>query len=323
MQDTRRADFILQSAIRIPQLIAILSRCVMQALIDQFLDYISLERGLSPNTRTAYATDLRKFVRFLEARKISTLNSVTRKHLLDFLIGEKEKGLSTNSISRLLVSVKVWMRYLYQESLLAQNIAEAMDSPKLWKIIPATLSVKEVERLLVAPAGDKPQAVRDRALLEIFYATGLRVSEMCQLTLDDLHFDAGYLQCVGKGQKERVVPFSEKSGKILHQYLDHIRPRLTQDPANRWVFLTHWGKPFDRRGVWKLVKRYARQAGIVKPISPHTLRHSFASHLLHNGAPLRVIQEMLGHADITTTQIYTHVDPARLKSIHEKFHPRA
>lgn len=295
----------------------------MQALIDQFLDYISLERGLSPNTRAAYAADLRKFVRFLDVRKISTLNALTRKQLLDFMIGEKEKGLSANSISRLFVSIKVWLRYLQQESLLVANVAEAMDSPKLWKVLPATLSIREVERLLAAPQGDQPGAVRDRALLEIFYATGLRVSEMCTLRLDDLHFDAGYLQCIGKGQKERVAPFSEKSGKMLRRYLDQVRPRLTQDPANRVVFLTRRGKAFDRRSVWKLVKRYARQAGITKSISPHTLRHSFASHLLHNGAPLRVIQEMLGHADITTTQIYTHVDPARLQAIHKQYHPRA
>jgi integrase/recombinase XerD len=243
--------------------------------------------------------------------------------LRDFLIEEKDKGLSANSVSRLFVAVKVWLRYLQQENLLAQNVAEAMDSPKLWKVLPETLSLKEVERLLAAPQGDKPQAARDRALLEVFYATGLRVSELCQLTLDDLHFDAGYLRCVGKGQKERVVPFSGQSGKILTEYLARVRPRLARDPANRVVFLTHNGRGFDRRGVWKLVKRYARAAGITKAISPHTLRHSFASHLLQNGAPLRVIQEMLGHADITTTQIYTHVDPARLKSIHERFHPRA
>ncbi len=295
----------------------------MQALIDQFLDYISLELGLSLNTRMAYATDLRKFVGFLEVRKIATLNSLTRKQLLDFLMGEREKGLAANSVSRLFVVIKVWLRYLQQENLLAQNVAEAMDSPKLWKILPETLSIKEVERLLAAPAGDKPQAVRDRALLEVFYASGLRVSELCSLTLDDLHFDAGYLRCIGKGQKERVVPFSEQSGQILAGYLRQARPRLARDPSVRAVFLTRLGQAFDRRSVWRMVKRYARNAGIAKSISPHTLRHSFASHLLQNGAPLRVIQEMLGHADIATTQIYTHVDPARLKSIHERFHPRA
>ncbi len=295
----------------------------MRALIDQFLDYVSLERGLSVNTRSAYAADLQKFVRFLEAHKIATLNSLTRKQLLDFLLSEKERGLSANTISREFIAIKVWLRYLHQEVLLARNIAEDMDSPKLWKILPETMSLKEVELLLAAPTGKTAWAMRDRALLEIFYATGLRVSELRALTLDDLHFDAGYLQCVGKGQKERVVPIATQSGKILQDYLEQARPRLNRDPANRTVFLTRRGKPFDRRSIWKLVKRYARQAGINKPISPHTLRHSFASHLLHNGAPLRVIQEMLGHADISTTQIYTHVDPARLKSIHERFHPRA
>ncbi|NLB59573.1 MAG: site-specific tyrosine recombinase XerD [Lentisphaerae bacterium] len=295
----------------------------MHALIDQYLDYISLERGLSPNTRLAYAADLRKFTLYLAAHKIVSLNALTRQQLLDFLLGEKEQGLSANSLSRLFIAIKVWMRYLHQEALLARNVAEDMDSPRLWKILPATLSQREVERLLAAPTGTKPQAVRDRALLEIFYATGLRVSELCRLTLEDLHFEAGYLQCVGKGQKERVVPFSERSGQILQAYLSQVRPLWLKDPANRVVFLTRRGQPFERRSVWKLVKQYARQAGIAKPISPHTLRHSFASHLLHNGAPLRVIQEMLGHADIATTQIYTHVDPARLKSIHAQFHPRA
>ena len=296
---------------------------LMNTLVDQFIDYIALERGLSPNTQAAYRADLDKFIRFLERRKITTLNTVSRKHVLDFLMDAKEHQLSLNSISRLFVSVKIFFRYLHQEGLLSRNVTEVMESPRLWKVLPATLSLKEVERLLASPAGDKPQAIRDRALLEIAYATGLRVSELCNLTLNDVHFDAGYLRCVGKGQKERVVPFSEKSGTVLTQYLDQVRPRLTTDPLNRVVFLTRAGKAFSRKSVWKLVKQYAHKAGIVKPISPHTLRHSFASHLLHNGAPLRIIQEMLGHADIATTQIYTHIDQSRLKAIHEKFHPRA
>lgn len=295
----------------------------MQAMVDQFLDYISLERGLSVNTRTAYENDLRKFVRFLEARKVSTLNSVSRKQILDFLLIKKEQGLSTSSISRLLVSIKIFFRYLHQEALLAQNVTDSMDSPKLWKVLPEILSMKEVNRLLSVPSGDTPYAIRDRALLETFYATGLRVSELCDLTIEDIHFDAGYLRCVGKGQKERVVPFSETLTNILHDYLEQARPRFSKDPPNRFVFLTRRGKELSRKSVWKIVKQYALQAGITKTISPHTLRHSFASHLLHNGAPLRIIQEMLGHSDISTTQIYTHVDQSRLKSIHEKFHPRA
>ncbi len=295
----------------------------MKVLVDQFIDYIGLERGLSPNTQTAYRADLNKFINFLERRKITTLNAVSRKDVLNFLMDAKEHALSLNSISRLFVSVKIFFRFLHQEGLLSQNVTEVMESPRLWKVLPATLSFKEVERLLAAPEGDKPGAIRDRALLEMAYATGLRVSELCALTLNDVHFDAGYLRCVGKGQKERVVPFSEKSGAVLTKYLTQVRPQLTADPLNRVVFLTRTGKGFSRKSIWKMVKQYARKAGIVKPISPHTLRHSFASHLLHNGAPLRIIQEMLGHADIATTQIYTHIDQSRLKAIHEQFHPRA
>ncbi len=295
----------------------------MEALVDQFLDYVSLERGLSANTRIAYANDLLKFIRFLEARKVSTLNSVTRKQILDFLLNEKEHGLSSNSISRLFVSIKMFFRYLHQESFLGQNVTDVMDSPKLWKVLPATLSMKEVERLLASPSGNTPYAIRDRAILEIFYATGLRVSELCNLTIDDIHFDGEYLRCVGKGQKERVVPFSKTSKNALNQYMESVRPKFCRDADNRIVFLTRNGNKFNRKSIWKLVKQYAGKADILKTISPHTLRHSFASHLLYNGAPLRVIQEMLGHADISTTQIYTHIDQSRLKSIHEKFHPRA
>lgn len=295
----------------------------MQTLVDRFLDYIQLERGLSANTRAAYENDLRQFVRFLEAEKVSTFNSVSRKQILDFLMARKEGGLSSSSISRMFVSIKVFFRYLNEESFLGRNVTDAMDSPRLWKVLPATLSFKEVDRLLAAPSEDTPFAVRDKALLEMFYATGLRVSELCDLTLDDLNFDASYLRCTGKGQKERVVPFSETAGKCMDRYQREARPVFAKDPLDRSLILTRRGKKFSRKTVWKLVRSYARKAGITKRISPHTLRHSFASHLLQNGAPLRVIQEMLGHADIATTQIYTHVDQSRLKSIHEKYHPRS
>lgn len=295
----------------------------MRYLVDQFIDYIALERGLSANTRLAYQADLMKFIQFLERQKIKTINAVTRKDILDFLLFEKNHGLGLNSISRLFVAVKVFFRYLQQEALLTGNITDVMDSPRLWKTLPATLSVKEVERLLKAPEGDKPGTIRDRALIEVLYATGLRVSELCSLKLDDVYFDAGYLRCTGKGQKERVVPFSEQAAGALKQYIELARPRFTADPQNRYVFLSRRGVKISRQMVWKLIKQYARKAGIQKKISPHTLRHSFASHLLANNAPLRAIQEMLGHADITTTQIYTHVDQSRLKSIHEQFHPRA
>ena len=295
----------------------------MRLLVDQFVDYISLERGLSANTRSAYQSDLAKFIQFLERKKIASINAVRREDILDFLLFEKGHGLGVNSVSRLFVAIKVFFRFLQREGLLTANITEAMDSPKLWKALPATLSVKEVERLLAAPEGTKPAAVRDHAMLELLYATGLRVSELCSLTLESISFDAGYLRCTGKGQKERVVPFSDKAAAALRKYIAEARPSFTQDPRTRGIFLSRRGRQISRKTVWKLIKQYARKSGIQKKISPHTLRHSFASHLLANNAPLRVIQEMLGHADIATTQIYTHVDQSRLKSIHEQFHPRA
>ncbi|MBI3985963.1 MAG: site-specific tyrosine recombinase XerD [Lentisphaerae bacterium] len=295
----------------------------MHALVDQFLDYISLERNLSGNTRAAYESDQKKLIRFLEGRKIGTLNAVTRDLLLDFLLEEKKHELGANSVSRLFVAIKVFFRYLQQESLLGQNVTEAMDSPRLWKMLPDFLTYKEVERLLAAPPGNTPRGIRDRAILETLYASGLRVSEAAALKIDDIHFDAGYLRCFGKGRKERVVPVSRTALSLLQGYIAHTRPKFSTDPAARHVFLTYRKTPLNRKTIWVIVKKCARTAGIEKSISPHTLRHSFASHLLQNGADLRVIQEMLGHADIATTQIYTHVDQSRLKTAFDRYHPRA
>ena len=295
----------------------------MNALIEQFLDYVALERGLSENTRKAYFVDLRNLAAFLETRKIRSPSRVTRKDILDFLMSEKDRGLSVSSISRRLVAIKVFFAYLQREGLLARNITEVMDSPKLWKMLPGVLSMREVDRLLVVPAGEGRIALRDRALLELLYATGMRVSEISGLKLDDVHFDSGYVRCLGKGNKVRVVPFGEKSRSSLQRYIDEARPAFVRDQSVTEVFLTYRGQQFTRKGIWKLIRRYAMRAGIDKPVSPHTLRHSFASHLLANGAPLRVIQEMLGHADIATTQVYTHVDQGRLRAVHARYHPRA
>jgi integrase/recombinase XerD len=197
-----------------------------------------------------------------------------------------------------------------------------MDSPRLWKVLPGLLTTREIERLLSAPDGDAPVAVRDRAMLELFYATGMRVSELCGLKLDDMHIEEGYLRCLGKGSKTRVVPFGAASRSAMEHYLLTVRPRLEKKGPSRYVFLTVRGQAFSRQRLWQIVRTYTRRACIDKPVSPHTLRHSFASHLLANGAPLRVIQEMLGHADIATTQVYTHVDQQRLKAVHHQFHPR-
>ena len=300
----------------------------MNVLVEQFLDYVSLERGLSANTRAAYMADLVAFSRFLTKRGIKSFNAMTRNHVLDFLTAEKKRGLTVNSISRRLVAIKVFLAYLQREGLLDRNVTEAMDSPKLWKVLPGVLSVREVERLLEAPAGKDKFAVRDRSLLELLYATGLRVSEIADLQVGDIPFDSGYLRCMGKGSKVRVVPFGGRSEDCLPRYLADSRPlflpkNATGGPDGNVLFLTYRGRKFTRKGIWKLIKAYARRARIKKAVSPHTLRHSFASHLLANGAPLRVIQEMLGHADIATTQVYTHVDKGRLRSVHAKFHPRA
>jgi len=295
----------------------------MHVLIEQFLDYIILERGLSENTNMAYGADLESFMDFLQGNKINALNAVKRKDIVNFLMEEKDRGLSTNSISRKLVSIKVFFRYLQQEDLLKDNVTETMDSPRLWKILPTTLTYKEVERLLSAPDLRKKLGVRDRALLETMYGTGLRVSEVAFLTLDDIHFDSDYIRCMGKGRKERVVPLGKKARDWITRYLEEVRPTLTNDPQNRYLFLTNRKGPFTRKTIWKMIKKYATVAGIMKNVTPHTLRHSFASHLLANEAPLRVIQEMLGHADIATTQIYTHVDASRLKAVHAQFHPRS
>ncbi|MBN2301906.1 MAG: site-specific tyrosine recombinase XerD [Lentisphaerae bacterium] len=295
----------------------------INVLVDQFLDYVSLERGLSNNTREAYSADLRSFCDFLESVRIRSFNAVTRKHVLDYLVAEKKRGLSVNSISRRLVAVKIFFSYLEREGLLDSNVTSSMDSPKLWKILPTTLSIKEVGRLLDSPIGDTKIAIRDKALLELLYATGLRVSEIADLRLDDIHFDSGYLRTRGKGSKVRVVPFGEHAQRHVLRYLDEARARFSGDNASPHVFLTYRGKKFSRKGIWKLVKNHAARAGIQKDVSPHTIRHSFASHMLANNAPLRVIQEMLGHADIATTQIYTHIDKGRLRSVHAQFHPRA
>jgi integrase/recombinase XerD len=295
----------------------------MNALLENFLDYISLERGLSINTRKAYADDIKQFLDELTGKGVSSLNQVNRKQILDHLMAMKARGMSTNSISRHLVSIKVFFRYLQQEGLLDRNVTDTMDSPRLWKILPDTLSEREVELLLAAPDLRKPIGVRDRAMLEMFYASGLRVSELGNLQLSDLHLAEGYIRCIGKGRKERVIPIGSESSRILMRYLEEVRPLFCENPHVQNVFVSKRESGLCRQRLWQIIKKYTKAAGIMKNVTPHTLRHSFATHLLANGAPLRVIQEMLGHADIATTQIYTHVNPERLKSIHQQFHPRA
>jgi integrase/recombinase XerD len=295
----------------------------MRALLDRFLDFVSLERGLSKNTRMAYADDIVRFIDFLAKQGITSVNAVTRKNILDHLMDEKARGLGANSLARHLVSLKVFFRWLTQEGMLGVNVAETMDSPKVWKMLPSVLTPKEVDRLLNGPNDKEPLGLRNKAILNLFYASGLRVSEMCSLQLSDLHFDERFLRCIGKGRKERVVPVGGEAIKWVRRYIEEVRPQLTPGDHEHAVFLSRRQRPISRKTVWDMIKKCARDAGITKTVYPHSLRHSFASHLLANGAELRIIQEMLGHADIATTQIYTHVDPDRLKGVHRQFHPRA
>jgi integrase/recombinase XerD len=296
---------------------------IMQALADQFLDHLMLERGLSPNTRAAYATDLRAFFAEMERRGVRSLNDVTREHIYRYLLDSREKGLSGATVSRRLVSLKVFFRYLHREGLLAANAAEAIETPRRSLTLPDALNPKDLERLLNQPDTRRPIGMRDRAMLELLYASGLRVSELSALTLDDIYLDAQTLRCMGKGRKERIVPFGETARDWLRRYLEEARPVFAGTSATRRLFLARGARPMDRRWIWRRIHLAARAAGILQGVHPHTLRHTFATHLLAGEAPLRVIQEMLGHSDIATTQIYTHVDRGRLKALHEKFHPRA
>ena len=297
----------------------------MRFLLDQFMDHLVLERGLSENTRLAYQHDLSEFLEYLSRRGCAGIQDVQRRDILDFLMEGKNKGLVAATLARRLVAIKVFFRHLSREGLLATNVADAMDSPRLWKILPPTMSIEEVDRLLAAPSTATVRGLRDRAILETFYATGVRVSELAALTLESLHFDAEYIRCVGKGDKERVVPIGGRAMAAVREWLERGRPAYARRSAagERALFLSRLGGPLTRNALWRHIRAYARKAGIRKEISPHTLRHSFASHLLANGASLRTIQEMLGHADIATTQIYTHVDQGRLQSVHRQFHPRA
>ena len=294
----------------------------METFLDLFLNYLVVEKGLSRNTLDAYGRDLGRYLEFLAKASIVGPDQVTPALVLRFLAQLKDQGLAPRSRARTLVALRTFHRFLLQEGYARANPAARVEAPKSLQPLPHTLSPLEVERLLQAPTGDKPLALRDRAMLEILYATGLRVSELVGLKQENLQLDIGYLVTFGKGRKERIVPMGEVSMAALRTYLQLGRPLLCRETNSVLLFLNRGGKGLTRQGFWKIIKRRALQAGIAKNIMPHTLRHSFATHLLENGADLRSVQTMLGHADISTTQIYTHVTRARLKQLHGQFHPR-
>lgn len=295
----------------------------MQEFVESFLNYLAVERSLSLNTIISYKRDLGKYIGYLENCKINSLSETSRKNISDFMFTLKDKGLSASSVARNLAAIKVFHRFLLRERILKTDPSGLLESPKLWKKIPDVLSIEEVEDLLAACDLHQMQGMRDRAILELIYATGLRVSEAVNLKVQDVNFDAGFLRCIGKGSKERIVPLGREAIISVKRYLEKVRPKLAKNASDDSIlFLSRLGKRISRQSFWKLVKYYARRARLKKEPKPHTLRHSFATHLLSRGADLRSVQEMLGHADISTTQIYTHIDKNRLKLIHKTYHPR-
>ena len=290
--------------------------------IEDFMDYLSVERGLAHNTLLAYRRDLNKYINYLESQGIVELKQVNRNYISNFMYDQKRQELSTNSICRALAAIKTFHKFLVRERLSQDDPTSLVDTPKLWKKVPDVLTTKEIEAIIQAAKGRRWQAIRDRAILELFYASGMRVSELVNLKIDSVNLDLGYVRCIGKGSKERIIPIGKRAKEALERYLRDVRGRLIKNEMETTLFLSRLGKRISRQSIWKIIKSYARKANIKKEIKPHTLRHSFATHLLEHGADLRSVQEMLGHADISTTQIYTHVDKERLKSIHKEFHPR-
>jgi len=284
-----------------------------------FLAYLTTECGLAANTIAAYRHDILKWLEFIGGDP----SKAGSEDVEAFLKHEKKRGLEVTSISRELVAVKMFYRFLASEGMASDAATAAVQAPKAWRRLPGFLTVAEVNKLLSAPAGDDPLAVRDRAMLETFYAAGARVAEVAAVKIDDVKLDLGMVLLFGKGSKERVVPLGRPAVAAIREYLFAARPRLASPESPDALFLGARGRRLSRIHIWRIVKKYARLAGIAKNVHPHTLRHSFATHLLEGGADLRTVQEMLGHASISTTQVYTHVDRGRLKAVHRKFHPRA
>ena len=326
----------------------------MKELINSFLDYLSVERALAKNTIVAYRADLNFYLDFIDQRKIAVLSKITKNDIVEFMLFQKAKGISPVSISRRLAAIRMFHRFLTRERILKSDPTTLIDSLKLWKKIPDTLSLNEVELLISQPDARDQQGARDKAILETLYATGMRVSELSNLKTNNVNLDIGFLRCIGKGNKERIIPLGKKAIQSINRYLGASRPRFLSGAQNarrlsanalvadnlgkkpqrpitqgdslqktsEFLFISRCGAKLSRQSVWKLIKRYAQEAKIKKSIKVHTLRHSFATHLLARGADLRSVQEMLGHSNISTTQIYTHIDKERLKTVHQLFHPR-
>ncbi|MGB9245830.1 MAG: site-specific tyrosine recombinase XerD [Candidatus Acidiferrales bacterium] len=294
----------------------------LEADVRTFLSYLRVEKGLSDNTIQSYRRDMLKFVGFLEKQNLDTAK-IQRQDVVDFLATLYKRRLDSRSVARHLVTIRHFFRFALLEGFIKEDPAATIESPKFRQSLPYFLSVEEVERLLKQPDTSSPIGLRDKAIIELMYSTGIRVSELAGIRVGDLQLDAGCLRCIGKGNKERLVPVGKKALAVVEAYLKKSRPKLLKDNASAHLFLNQRGRAMDRITIWKMMGRYGRKAALRKPLKPHTLRHSFATHLLDRGADLRSVQMMLGHSDISTTQIYTHVVEERLKQVYKAHHPRA
>ncbi len=295
----------------------------MDNQVQDYIDYMTVEKGLALNSVAAYSDDLSRFLNFLEGQKITTHQQVDTTVLLAWLVELNKKGLSARSRARHLITVRGFYRYLNQEKILSHNPVKNVDIPKAGLSLPKIMSAGEINTLLEGIDPAKPRALRNGAMVEVMYGAGLRVSELIALECRDLNLDANLVRVMGKGGKERMVPLGTQACTTVRTYLTQARPHLLKGIESPYLFVARAGKPMTRQGFWKLLKKLALEAGIAKNVTPHTLRHSFATHLLEGGADLRSVQAMLGHSDISTTQIYTHVSREYLIQLHQKFHPRS
>jgi integrase/recombinase XerD len=292
-----------------------------EAVLRSFCDYLLVEKGLSRNTVVAYERDLQKLLFFLKKEKMSWTRA-GEEDLVRFVREQSKAGLSARSLARLISSTRSFFKYLVLDGMAGVNPADGISSPSAWLSLPKFLTLEEVESLLARPDENDPHGVRDKAMLEVLYGSGLRVSELILLKSEDINLEDGFLLCRGKGGKQRIVPLGQAACGAVRKYRNEVRPLLAKGDSP-FLFLTRRGSPFTRQGFWKLLRGYGREAGLASKISPHVLRHSFATHLLERGADLRSVQLMLGHSQITTTQIYTHVSRDRIRKVYDRFHPRA
>ncbi len=296
----------------------------MKNQIEDFLHFIIVEKGLAKNTIDSYRRDLTKYTSYLEnVEQVNSLNEVTRIIIMNYLYFMREQGRANTTIARTIASIRSFHQFLLREKETTNDPSVHIETPKQARRLPKVLSSDEVDALLSAPNTSSDFDCRNKAMLELLYATGMRVSELCSLKLQDVHLSMGFIRCIGKGNKERIIPIGKLAAKALTTYIEFARGNLVKKKQHDFLFVNHHGESLSRQGFWKILKKLSKEANIQKELTPHTLRHSFATHLLENGADLRAVQEMLGHVDISTTQIYTHITKTRLKDVYTSFHPRA